>query len=290
MSEVPEDPCNLLTVERNILTTLTQVCFWGPIIYYAQKNKLYKPILEAVGVKKPKNATNKRSGPSKRKSPKNARNGRMEIGAKEDPNEYELTIVDKCIGALLCFFMISNIFTRFTRGVPHWMVQPCHLLTMLLIYLVYSKKNSADLFTFYLYCNWMPFLGLAFYDASWYVYFYELPMFHLQHVLMIIIPWYYVFTKRFQVTHNPNRKYIYLQAVGSAMMYHAVVLVWTSHFANEDFSGMKCRFPGGEFTGLFWREFQIVLGCILSILFGIIPEIIILALFSSKQNMKIRSA
>jgi hypothetical protein len=130
----------------------------------------------------------------------------------------------------------------------------------------------------------MPVLGLIFFDAAWYHYFYELPLFHVQHVLMVVIPWYYVWNRRFQNDLNPNRIPIYIQAVGISMIYHATILIWFSHFFNEDFSGMKCRFPGGEFAGRYWREIQVVLGGILAAIFGVIPEYFILKTLSWLNN------
>jgi len=236
-----EDPCNLLTFEQNVFTTLSQILLWIPLIILWENKK--KKI------------------------------------SKLSKESHKMTIMDHILGGMMVFFMILNTFTRFGRGVPHWLVQPCHILTLMLIYIIYDKKNNPDVFTFVLYCNWMPVLGLLFYDPNWYYYFYELPLFHLQHVLMVIVPWYYVWNGRFQTHFNPNRIFIYGQAVGLAMLYHAIILVWISQIYNEDFSGMKCRFPGGEFAGRYWREVQVVLGAILAILFGIIPEIIILKIF-----------
>ena len=82
-----EDPCNLLTVEQNILATLGQLFLWIPLIYYFEKKK------------KPAHIHQKKKGP------------------------YRLTIVDHLLGAVLIFFMVMNTLTRIGRGVPHWLVQ-----------------------------------------------------------------------------------------------------------------------------------------------------------------------
>jgi len=241
IAEMIEDPCNLLTFEQNIIATAGQILLWTPLIYYLEKNKSKRFVTEK--------------------------------------KQYKLKIVDHILGALLIAFMITNTITRITRGVSHWLVQPCHIITLMLIYTIYTPFNNPDHFTFVLYSNWMPVLGLVFYDATWYQYSFELPMFHFQHILMVVIPWYYVWTGRFQLDFNPNRRAIYLQAVGVAMLYHATVLIWFSHYYREDFSGMRCRFPGGEFAGRYWREVQVFLGGILALIFGVIPEFLIIKLF-----------
>jgi len=243
-----EDPCNLLTFEQNVIATVGQILLWAPLIIYLEKRKKKHNTVQKPQV------------------------------------VYKLTLMDHLLGALLSGFMLMNIVLRIQRGVLHWLVQPCHILTLMLIYIIYSTKNNPNRFTFILYSNWMPVLGLIFYDPNWYYYFYELPMFHFQHILMIVIPWYYVWTQRFQKSFNPNRRALYIQAVGASMLYHAIVLIWMSQIYNEDFSGMKCRFPGGEFAGIYWRELQVVLGGILCAIFGIIPEFIIIKLLGNNKT------
>lgn len=245
-----EDPCNLVSFEQNVFATIGQILLWVPLILYLEKSKKPSPTF------KPR----------------------------------QLNAIDHFLGALLILFTIINIITRIYRGVTHWLFQPCHIITLMEIFMIYNRNGDSNFFTFVLYSNWMPVLGLVFYDPNWYYYFFELPMFHLQHVLMIVIPWYYVATRVFQKDFNPNRWQIFLQAVGVSMIYHATVLIWMSHLYLEDFSGMRCRFPGGEFAGKYWREVQVVFGTFLSAVFGVIPEFFILKaihlLSSKKQDSK----
>lgn len=122
------------------------------------------------------------------------------------------------------------------------MLQPCHLLTATLIYVISSKKNNTVLFLVYYYIVWMPLLGLLFSDSSWYNSTYELLLFNIQHVIMIALPWYYSFNGRFDrsgVSHFAS----FVVAVCTSMFY-CTFLIWVSYAYDEDFCGTKCRFPG----------------------------------------------
>jgi len=240
------DRCNILDYWDHVFTSTTQAFLWLPIILYTV---LQNRVLSRDGISKDKNTPKK---------------------------NYKLTVVDHILGLTLIFCTFVNIYVRFERNVPHWLLQPCHILTVLLIYLIYNTNNDPRIFTFYLYSAWMPFLGIAFYDKSWYVYFFEETLFLIQHALMIVIPWYYLMTNRFPDHPKTkfNRHHLFWTAFGVSMLYHCLVLIWASFYFNEDFSGMKCRFPGGEFAGTWFREIMVLFSVVLSFIFGILPELL----------------
>jgi len=200
--------------------------------------------------------------------------------------KHELTWVDHALGLALIVLLIHNIGIRFTRGVAHWNLQPCHLLTTLFIITIYHPDNSPQRFLFYFYSVWMPLLGLLFSDPGWYVFSYEQPMFNIQHILMVVAPWYYVYTGRYDL-EKVSRTKTFIFAASICMLY-CIFLIWVAFHYQEDFCAMRCRPTILDGLGTWWREAMLPLVPILCFLFGPLPDLA-MAWLSPHEHVKVKS-
>ncbi|EGC39181.1 hypothetical protein DICPUDRAFT_148075 [Dictyostelium purpureum] len=207
---------------------------------------------------------------------------------------YKLTKIEKIFATIMISVTIINILLRISKGVPHWLIQPCHVLSVILICVLLDKNSSSNLFYLYFYTLWMPVFGLlAVPDDSWFYYSWEPFVFYLHHYTMVLIPFYYlIFNHRFHAHFksktslsyehyfNPklssfkNRIKLFVQIFILGMLYHTVVLGFGGLLLDEDFNSMRCRFPGGEMLGIWWREALSVGGLIVGILVAMIPDTI----------------
>ncbi|KYQ93548.1 hypothetical protein DLAC_06254 [Tieghemostelium lacteum] len=183
---------------------------------------------------------------------------------------------------------------RALKGVPHWLIQPCHVLSFLLIYVLLNTKNDARHFYYYFYSIWMPTVGLLSPPhASWFKWWWEPTLFYVHHAMLLLIPYYYLFfNHRFhshfissKTTSGPHylvssfqslkkRVRYFIQVYASGLLYHSLVLGFASLYFEEDFDAMRCRFDGGEIFGNYWREFMIICAVILAMIVCKIPDII----------------
>jgi len=198
---------------------------------------------------------------------------------KRIPRQPGLTVIDHIIGALLIFTLIITIIQRWNRDVVHWLLQPCHIMTTFLIFVVYDSSNDIRKFKMYLYTVWMPWFGILFGDLSFYDRFGEVEMFWLQHVLLTGVPFYYLFNKRFHQDddfhHEDNWKY-FLFGFSISMMYHIYVLLFAGRLFNTDYDSMSCPPVGlDKFVGKFWREAAMVASFILAFIFSYLPELFV---------------
>lgn len=178
---------------------------------------------------------------------------KKEVVIEVPARDYKMNVVDHLIGGMLVAIMAINIYTRVTRGVGHWLVQPCHYLTALLIGTTYSSSTDARLFWFYLYAHWQGYFAFFGGDLSWYVNAAELYAFWLQHILMVLVPLYYLAVGRFNTRHSSFT--FFLTVYTFTVVYHSLVLIPVGYFTTTDFDNMLCPFPGGEdLVGIWWRE------------------------------------
>ena len=94
-----------------------------------------------------------------------------------------------------------------------FMLMPCHVLTSCLLVLLFSKARfTTTLFNCYLYYTFMPILAIIFPDHRDYIFPFEVFDYYLQHILMILLPPYFLIRKRFTIYGGAavyTRAYIY---------------------------------------------------------------------------------
>eukprot|EP01112_Ceratiomyxa_fruticulosa_P011047 TRINITY_DN2969_c0_g1_i1.p1 TRINITY_DN2969_c0_g1~~TRINITY_DN2969_c0_g1_i1.p1 ORF type:complete len:318 (-),score=40.04 TRINITY_DN2969_c0_g1_i1:245-1090(-) len=250
--------CQLLSFERDVLTTLGHTLLWGVIIYLTFDTK-----------KRP-----------------------------HVPNKYKLTLFDHILGLSTISCLVVNMGVRYIRGVIHWAIQPCHVLTLLLAIVIYDRQSRMTPFRYYFYFMWMPFFGLVNADYSWFTYSFEIPLFYIHHALLLLVPYYYLFTRRyhtedliFHPEHSDKfgwkgRASFLLKVYGICMLYHAYMLIWAGHYFDEDFNGMRCL-PGAlSFAGAHWREVMVALGIHVIFILSFIPESICYLLWNKQREWK----
>ncbi|KAM9990887.1 hypothetical protein ACTFIY_006918 [Dictyostelium cf. discoideum] len=224
--------------------------------------------------------------------------------SKSNPHTYKLKPFEILFLGIMVTVTLINIVLRFVKGVPIWLLQPCHVLSALLIYIISNKKSDSNIFYLYFYNLWMPLVGvLAVPDDNWFYYSWEPMVFYLHHYAMLIIPFYYMlFNHRFHAhfkssTSLPiehygnirlstlkNRLRLFVQVFTIGMLYHSLVLGYGGILLNEDLNSMKCRFAGGEIFGIYWREFLTIGGWILGWLVAVLPDTLIHYFLNSKNT------
>jgi len=168
---------------------------------------------------------------------------------------YKLSFFEHILGLTLVLITVGHIYIRFARGVGLWLLQPCHYLTVLLACVVYWPLTNHPIFNAYMYAHWQGYFALAFANMSWYMTSLEVAMFYVQHYLMILVPWYYLFcTKKFMFLSNSLYDFVTIYAL--TIVYHGNVLLPMAYIAQEDFDNMLCPVPGlaNSFIGMWWRE------------------------------------
>ncbi|EFA76984.1 hypothetical protein PPL_09736 [Heterostelium album PN500] len=220
---------------------------------------------------------------------------------------YRLSFVEHLLGATLILCIIANVGIRVAKGVPHWLCQPCHVLSFLLVYVIYYGDLDTRVFHYYFYSMWMPYnisrnLILMFINmlsvigllsppnASWFTWWWEPHVFYIHHVLLLAIPYYYLMINHrfhphlitktsshsdYKVDHITNQKSrfrFFNHIFGFGVIYHAFFLANLGLYLDEDFDSLRCRFSGGEIFGIYWREALISLCYVASILFAWIPD------------------
>eukprot|EP01113_Clastostelium_recurvatum_P036975 TRINITY_DN5360_c0_g1_i4.p1 TRINITY_DN5360_c0_g1~~TRINITY_DN5360_c0_g1_i4.p1 ORF type:complete len:327 (-),score=47.39 TRINITY_DN5360_c0_g1_i4:70-1023(-) len=274
-AEIPFDRCTQASFQRDILTTLVYTIICG--FFIITTNKYLKT------------------------APEQRRKGNANKPPHDADVKYSLTMVDHIFGALTILVAFVNMAVRAVRGVAYWVVQPCHVLTFALIYIIYSKESRITPFRYFLYFSWMPVVGLFNADYSWFSYDFEVPLFYIHHLLVTIVPFYYLFTRRFHTdllvfdpahshkyTTGKGRVCFFLNAVAWASIYHVWVLVWFGWYMNEDFNGMRCVPPIPILTamGPHWREGMFAGATLLSIIMGLLPEALAMAMWGWRRGKK----
>jgi|SwirhisoilCB2_FD_contig_81_3169400_length_974_multi_3_in_0_out_0_1 hypothetical protein len=245
--------CNILTFYDELFLFVMQSTIWVSVFLYSRQS--------LIGFQKQQ----KKQGRSK------------------------LTVLDHVFGALLVFCLAMVVMQRYERGVMHWMLQPCHVMNTVLIYVIYSAKLSA--FKFYVYSVWMPWLGILLGDMSIYTKPGEYEIFWLQHILLVSIPVFYLMTKRYHVRsdeyHAPENWSYFVLCYSCAMLYHVLVLLQAGNLFNTDYDSLKCP-PAGldAFVGKWWREVSVVAVFFLALLVSYLPEYLIGRWHKSREQTK----
>ncbi|KAF2073797.1 hypothetical protein CYY_004891 [Polysphondylium violaceum] len=273
MAAVTIDNCFKMSVTYDILHYTTHSLFYAGVYY------LVKPTESEVKREKEQEETLKK------------------LEAKKA--QYKLTVFEYLLAFLLASVLLINIGVRLAKNVPHWLFQPCHVLTALFIYVILNPKSNAKGFYLFFYSLWMPFYGLAAAPhPSWFLWWFEEPVFYIHHYAIVFLPYYYLFLNhrfhphftvgnhstfsrksgehvidRLSVFSGRLRHYLSVQCV--ALLYHSGFLGFLGLLLNEDFDSMRCRFAGGEMFGIWWREALILAGVwIVGFALSLLPEII----------------
>jgi hypothetical protein len=166
---------------------------------------------------------------------------------------YKLGVVDHLVGLMLIVIMLVNIYCRIARGVGHWLIQPCHWLTALLIYTTYSTSSRDTHFWVFVYSYWQCFFAFFAGDLSWYETQLEVIMFYLQHILLVSAPILFLARGRFDPHRNNFTNFLSIYSLN--ICYHSLVLIPFGFFTSTDFDNMICPIPGSDvYVGKWWRE------------------------------------
>mmetsp|Transcript_9771 Transcript_9771/g.24412 ORF Transcript_9771/g.24412 Transcript_9771/m.24412 type:complete len:278 (-) Transcript_9771:33-866(-) len=175
---------------------------------------------------------------------------------------YRLNLIDHLVGVALLIVLVITVYQRVERGVAHWCLQPCHPLTLLLILTVYHT-GEIRFFPAYMYLYWQGWFAFTGVDYSWYQNDMELYMFFVQHYLMILVPFYYLFfTTRFHWIYRSTtvgtrfKSALFFYSMG--MLYHILVLLPLGLYTETDYDNMVCPAAPAVAMGLgsWWREAQ----------------------------------
>jgi len=191
---------------------------------------------------------------------------------QEEGDRYQLGVVDHILGIVMLCVVFLTIYPRVIRGVPHWLAQPCHSLSALLVLVIYYTRNDS-LFWFYYYSYWQSYPAFVAGDMSWYIYEYEVWHYWIQHLLLVIIPLYYFIVGRFSTSRNSFSTFLSVYAFD--IVYHSAFLIPVGYFTRTDFDNMICPHPGLAFAGAWWREVMALASFPVAFILCFLPPMVI---------------
>lgn len=279
-------PCPHVTVEEHVRACVGGTLVGFLLIGLVNAKFIFRFLKSRLSSSKSANSVAQKT--NGRRTPKGSANGSEVDQPKEIIEEvaaviYKMSVLDHLIGAALVAITLINIYTRVTRGVVHWLIQPCHYLTALLIGVTYSSSRNDRLFWVYLYAHWQGYFAFFGGDLSWYVTKTELYAFWLQHILMTVVPFYYLAIGRFNTKHSSLAGFLTIYTL--TVIYHSLVLIPVGYWTLTDFDNMLCPFPGAEgLVGIWWREAMAIGSSPFAFLVCYLPGVLAHWFYSSRKN------
>lgn len=191
---------------------------------------------------------------------------------------HKRSLFDHLLGAILVVVLVLIVYTRILDRVPHWLLQPCHILTLLGIITIYWPYKDSAVYHFYLYSTWQGFCGIIGFDEAWYPSTFDLTMFWVQHLAIGLTPFICIASGRFDTVYQKglvNRLPFMVAVCCFWNFYHLYVLLPASYLTKTDFDNTICPLAGLEFAGSYWREVMATSTYAMAFFFCFVPEQII---------------
>ncbi|EGG21896.1 hypothetical protein DFA_01782 [Cavenderia fasciculata] len=126
---------------------------------------------------------------------------------KKQVRSYSLTLGEWILFSILAACLLTNIYIRVAKGVPHWLWQPCHVLSAVLMYVMLFSGRDPRYFYSYFYSMWMPLVGFVSPpNETWFLWWWEIYVFYVHHAILLVIPYYYLlYNHRFHQHLNSGK-------------------------------------------------------------------------------------
>jgi len=151
---------------------------------------------------------------------------------KENP---PLTLIEKILGFTLTVNILAQVIYKSVRGwkVLSYMLQPCHMATLLCLYCLYSKnyQRASTVFQISLHYAFFTILAIAVPDLAQLHLPFEVLNFWVQHYALVLTPLYLLFfSDRFPLSPSLSTTIL---AIGIGGIFH-----------------FGCQLPAGIVTGI----------------------------------------
>lgn len=164
------------------------------------------------------------------------------------------TISDSILSMFAFSGVACTVYYK-AKSVQMWRIpyvlQPCHMLSLLLSWTSVSSCKSAQLF-FHLYVtvSWSSVLAICMPDMSDYEYMGEAVNYWWEHIVMLAVPLLLLYTRRFEVVGGTWWSLLGYIFIG---IYHFIVLEIASLSTGVNISTMMSPPPGMDFAGIYYR-------------------------------------
>ena len=184
-----------------------------------------------------------------------------------------LSLFERLLFVLLLITFVSNCYYKSKLGLLYIsnMTFPCHVLNILWL-LIFACRSSfvqsfipsiqchkISLFTFnilvFLIHN--AFIALAFPDTTDCKFFLQIPMYYIQHSLLVLIPFYYLYSQKLEVDRSDY--YFLLLSIATSGLFHYDVHLILGLYTHVNVNYLIWPPPGLPFfVGRFYRPKLIV--------------------------------
>ncbi|KJE90020.1 hypothetical protein CAOG_001402 [Capsaspora owczarzaki ATCC 30864] len=175
-----------------------------------------------------------------------------------------------CTVAMLVFYG-SAIYYKTVRGHLLFLLQPCHIFSVLLLLLCFWPEKSLKrhvLFHIHIHCLWGALLALVFPDFRDYGMYLEIHFFIMQHLALVIVPLVWVYTGRFPLVSMYGRGFsVTIFAFFVHALYHSFVLASLALYTGNNLNYLMSP-PTGilESFGSFYRPVMYAFCLVLTII------------------------
>lgn len=181
---------------------------------------------------------------------------------EKTPAEPTGTIIMYVLAGLLSLSFLYTIFYKWMTKSLIFLLQPCHVITTVELLVLFAPHGSfidmTIVFNLMLYWVWNPLIAILQPDLRDYKHFRDLFNYFFQHALIILIPFYLLFTRQYDLYHWSWENLVV--SFNLQVLYHFFVLEVVNLFACTNLNYMMAPPPGPlEWFGPWYR---VVMTCL----------------------------
>jgi len=132
-----------------------------------------------------------------------------------------------------------------------WVLQPCHVITILQVYLLTAPVNKYTQILYRVHIGWLggPFLACLFPVYDTYRLPFEIEMYWIQHIAILAVPLYLQTVPDFSQHPTRVKKSYVLVSYGTFLFYHILFLQPIALLTGVNISTVLCPAPTDPFYG-----------------------------------------
>lgn len=187
-----------------------------------------------------------------------------------DPTVKVLLLIALC----LCFGMEMGY--KMASNQMIWVLNPCHLITVVEIYLLAAAPSRTVMIVFRCLCQALngPTMALLFPVIHTRLLPFEVTTYYVQHTLILVVPLYLLTTGVY--TYEPWNDWSYaFFMTGLMFFYHWVPLQGLAMLSGINLNNMVCPASSDPFSGRYYRIAAILHQTLCCLIFGRIVRLVI---------------